>query len=298
MEGITTGEGDVYAGHYHHNYAEKMHHHHDYAERDHDHDEYLEHHDMHDYAKKSHIPTKGTAGAALGLGIAGTALGIWNAWKENNDRRYGKHGRGHGYDDYDDYSYGRGRVPSCDYEENGRWWHREERRERHYEIEKENELATVKAALAQQSADRFSEQGDFKNYKVLSRMIEEENEELAADVKRLSAKVCELEKCCAVAEAKAEGKFEVIKEGLKDFKEDLYGVKAGAKEELRAAISLEAERRECGDKQLHEWTCCNFVKNKKVIPTEDLCPPVMPRFNAFDLDRVEDRRERERKGKE
>jgi len=276
MDTVKTVEGDYSAGnHYHHNMADRWHDHHDeYAKHHHHHDEYAEEEHEHD----GKYASKGTAGAALGLGIAGTALGIWNAWKENNDRRYGRRGSGYDYDDCDDHGR-RGRGCGC---EDGYRWRREERHERHYELEKENELATVKAALAQQSAERFAEQGDFKNYRTLSRMIEEENEELARKVGFLSEKVCELQKCCAVSEAKAEGKFEVLKEGLRDFKEDLYGVKQAAKEELRAGLSLEAERRECGDRELHTWANCTFAKNKKVIPLEDICPRPMMRFNTWD----------------
>jgi len=218
---------------------------------------------------------------------------------------YGR-GRGRGYDgDYDDgYGYGRGRDRGCDCCEENKWWFREEERIRHYELDKSDELAATRAALAASQSERFAEQGDFKNYKALSRMIEEENEETQNEVKRLAAKVCDLEKFTAVSDAKADGKFEVIKESLKDFKEDLYGVKVGAREELKAAIALEAERRECGDRELQEWTNCNFVRNKKVLPIEEICPQAMPRFNAFDIDRIDDcgcrrerREERQERGK-
>jgi len=238
MPDLDLTKSDGYYAHLHHGHDYD----HKYAHKDHDHDEYIEHHECDKFARKSETASKGTAGAALGLGIAGTALGIWNAWKENNDRRYGRHGRG--CDDCDDgYGYGRG-YGRGGYCEEQKWWHREQRHERHYEMEQEKENSALRAVLAQQTSERFAEQGDFKNYKTLSRMIEEENEELARKVGFLSEKVRELQKCCAVSDAKAEGKFEVLKEGLKDFKEDLYGVKAGASAELRSAIALEAERRE------------------------------------------------------
>ena len=272
MDGIRTSEGDVNAGHYHHNYGsfDKF-----YADKHHDHDEYLEHHHLEDYAKKDDVPTKGVAGAGLGLGIAGTALGIWNAWREREDRDRGYRGGRGGYDGGYGYPvYGGG----CGHGD---------REERHYEIRQSERISGLEAMLAQQSAERFTEQKVFATYRDLDGKIE-----------RLAAKSGETDCRLAVMEATTAAKLEGLRESLIETRVSL-------KSEFKLAIELEAERRECccekdrmalhyekerredADRRLHDWTECNFVRNRKVIPAHDICPPVMPRFNSFDVSKVD-----------
>jgi len=299
MDTITTMDntGNKYVGnHIHTDYAEKQHghyhgdhdHHHHHCP-DHEHEEY-EHH-CHDekYAKK------GVAQTALGLGIAGTALGVYNAWKESCEEKYGRGRRGGYYEEERGGRYYGERREEC----------HEERKVTHFELHQEKEIAALKATLAKQEAERYAEGADFKLYKEFDHKIEGTEKGLYHKIEYLSEKVCNLEKTCAVAEAKTEGKFEALKGMMVDFKEDLYGVKTGASAEIRAAIALEAERRdccckelsgkihleaerrECGDKNVYDYVNCNFVRNKKVLPIEEICPEVMPRFNCFDLDKVE-----------
>lgn len=215
---------------------------------DHDHHEYLEHHHMCDYAKKNDCASKGTAGAGLGLGIAGTALGAL-AWLGGRGRRGGLFG-GWGCDEGCEGGYGYG--------------HRhEERHERHYEIRQAERISELQAGLAQQSAERFAEQKVFSIYRELEEKID-----------RVASKSAETDCRLAVAETRTAAKLEGLKEALVE-------TAHGLKEQFKASIALEAERRECGDKELYTWANCTFAKNKKVIPLEDICPEPLMRYNAF-----------------
>jgi hypothetical protein len=83
----------------------------------------------------------------------------------------------------------------------------------------------------------------------------------------LESRLCETTTKLAVMEATTAAKLEGLKEFTLEMKADL-------KQQFKEALALEAERRECGDKELFGYVNCNFAKNKKVIPAEDICPEV------------------------
>lgn len=265
-------------------YAKSMHDH--YAHHDHEHDEYLEHHECRDFAKK------GTANAALGLGIAGTVLGGAALLREGGF--FGRGRRGGYYDGYEkEYEHG-----GC---------HHGDRNERHYEIHQSERISLLEAQLAQQSAERYASEGDCRTYKELRCVIEKETDENEKRIEKLYDKVCANDKELAVMQARTESKLECLNDKIFTIGTTLRNeFKAGLEleaerrecccEKTDLKIKLEAERRQCGDEKLFEFMNCHFVRNKKVIPADEICPPVMPRFNCFDFDKVEECEKKVKKG--
>ncbi len=47
-------------------------------------------------------------------------------------------------------------------------------------------------------------------------------------------------------------------------------------QEFRGGLALEAERRECGDKNLYSYVNGTFVPGKLVMPLSSICPPAQP----------------------
>jgi hypothetical protein len=235
---IDKGQGSY--SHLHHGY-----HDHDgkYAMLQHEHDEYLEHRDMQEYAKKCDVPTKGTAGAGLGLGIAGTALGVYNAWRDRERREH------EGYHNGNGRYYGNG---GC-----GEGYCEEDHKVNRFELRQSEKIAEVQMQLAKERAERYAETGDFDLFQKLTGKID-----------YLAGRVCDMDKENAVKVAKLEGQIDVLKEGLID-------VKLDAKAQLRAAIALEEERRFKEDELIMERVNCNFIRNKKVLDPSIICPPVV-----------------------
>lgn len=54
-----------------------------------------------------------------------------------------------------------------------------------------------------------------------------------------------------------------------------------AKKECGAAIALESERRQSGDNNLMCYVNATFVPGRLVMPRSSICPEVMPRYNAW-----------------
>lgn len=54
-----------------------------------------------------------------------------------------------------------------------------------------------------------------------------------------------------------------------------------AKKECGAAIALESERRTNGDQNLMCYVNATFVPGKVIMPTDNICPPVMPQYNSW-----------------
>lgn len=80
----------------------------------------------------------------------------------------------------------------------------------------------------------------------------------------------------AVADARLEEQLKCIQKET-DYKID------GLRNEMKLgftnlghAIEVEAERRATADSQIKDWTECTFVKYKKVIAADEICPPVQP----------------------
>lgn len=72
-----------------------------------------------------------------------------------------------------------------------------------------------------------------------------------------------------------------LAENMKDRFCSVYGAIEASKNEFRGAIALEAERRECGDKNLYNYVNATFVPGKLVMPKDSICPSVMPQYNSW-----------------
>jgi hypothetical protein len=254
-------------------YALTEHEHDEYAEHAHEHDEYVEHHECSKFALKDDTAKKGTANAALGLGIAGTALGAAALWK-NGGGFLGGGRRG-----YEGYGY------------EGEWGYhrrREEREERHYDIRQAERISELQADKARCGAERYAEQLAFGNYKELSCKIESSEGKQGARITALEGRVFDNVKNLAVMQAKTEAGLECLGDKLNNVNSNLKAeFKAAfllAEKERECCCNLEAERRKCGDDKIIEWVESHFTRNKKVIPAGDICPQVMPRYNSFNSD--------------
>lgn len=61
----------------------------------------------------------------------------------------------------------------------------------------------------------------------------------------------------------------------------VYREIGNAKNELRGAVALESERRECGDKNLFNYVNATFVPGKMIMPADSICPKPMPQYNSW-----------------
>ena len=138
-------------------------------------------------------------------------------------------------------------------------------------------VSALEAALAQERAERFTEQQTAQSQREMYTLFREEDDRIKQVVKDTTGALIET----GNALAKLNEQVECIKKEMEMQQiineKDLHCVK----KELEGAIALEAERRTAGDQNLYCYVNATFVPGKLVMPTENICPEVMPRYNSW-----------------
>lgn len=189
--------------------------------------------------------SKGVAGTGLGLGIAGTALGLLNG--NGNGILGGLFGNG--VNTATELA-GLGAV---------------------------NELAKKEAELAKEKAERYTDQQVLGSVKGIFDEFRKEDEKIAGVLKDVTTGFLEV----GNAVSRMDKEIECIKTTMTKDQEINALKMANVKSELSGAIALESERRVAGDQNLYCYVNSTFVPGKLVMPLSSLCPQAMPRYNEW-----------------
>ena len=131
-------------------------------------------------------------------------------------------------------------------------------------------IADLSARLAGKTSEEFAQAVGIATYeKVLARMDKTD----AAQRDTIKSILEELVRM-GKEEVRNEERYNCLKQQLEYGLRDLRREFIANDKELAHAVEIESERRATADSGIREWTDCNFVRNKKVIPTENLCPKV------------------------
>lgn len=168
--------------------------------------------------------SKGVAGTALGLGIAGT-VALAN--------QIGGNGNGLG-------------LFGCNRNE--------------YESK---ECAALREQLATVRAERYADGVGIETYKAAVQMSNAADERINANYKELAAAIAEIK----VNEAVTQSEIRCLAQSTTSRIDALRA-------ETQAAISLESERRECGDQNLYTYVNGTFVPGVLKMPRKAICPPI------------------------
>jgi hypothetical protein len=233
--------------------------------------------------------SKGVAGTGLGLGIAGTALGVLAGGAN------GILGNVLGGN--------RGGVPAGGF--GGGWNCAESALYQNAISAKDAEIGQLKAERyadsvgigVYQNAINLSNRNDEKinanlekSYTELintrERIVKNEMEFQCAqkDISRISAQVAALDAEAAnqrVLQQKTEDAINCLANSTNERFGAVYAAINCAKRECADAITLEAERRCAGDNSIMQYVNATFVAGKLVMPRSSICPEVMPRYNTW-----------------
>lgn len=131
-------------------------------------------------------------------------------------------------------------------------------------------IADLSARLAGKTSERYADGVGLETYKSLLGRIDKLDAEDRANFKSIFDELVRLGK----EGVRNDEQFKCLSKELDYRFEALRRELLGNDRELAHAIETESERRVTEDRHTQEWIECNFVRNKKVIPTEGLCPPV------------------------
>lgn len=183
---------------------------------------------MADY--QNNYASKGTAGAGLGLGIAGTALGLLG----NTGLLNGIFGGG-------------------------------------------NRVSALESELAQQKAERYTDQQTLKSQRETFTEFRAADEKLASVLEKVTSGFLEVGN--AVSQMNKE--IECLKTTMAK-NQEINDLKLKATEDrLSGAIALESERRASGDQNLYCYVNATFVPGNLVMPASKVSPEPMPLYNSW-----------------
>lgn len=186
--------------------------------------------------------SKGVAGSGLGLGIAGTALGILNSGFLNG---------------------GCGLFGG---------WNGECANGINSPVSNAEKLSALEAMLAREKAERYTDQKILGSVKEIFDEFRAGDAKLAGVVKDTTSALIEV----GTALTRVDKEVECLKTAMaKD--QEINSLKLeNLKSELSGAIALESERRACGDQNLYNYVNATFVPGKLVMPLSSICPPAKP----------------------
>lgn len=132
------------------------------------------------------------------------------------------------------------------------------------------EASCLRQENAALKAEKYADSIGISTYKEMVAYVNNQNELLRGNLKDVTSEVIQQGKDVAV-----------LKSNIQCLDQKLdYEIRA-TREESRAAIAMESERRKCGDENLYSYVNATFVPGKLVMPKESICPEVMPRYNCF-----------------
>ena len=124
-------------------------------------------------------------------------------------------------------------------------------------------VSGLMAELAKEKSERYADNVGINTFKEALALIKEERETRQANDKIIFETLARLDKESALN-----------KQDIENFKKDVAREFSDVRHDFKAAIALEAERRESADERIVDYANCNFVKYIKKINAAEICPVV------------------------
>lgn len=117
--------------------------------------------------------------------------------------------------------------------------------------------------LAKEKSERYADNVGINTFKEALALIKEERETRQANDKIIFETLARLDKESALN-----------KQDIENFKKEVAREFSDVRHDFKAAIAIEAERRESADERIFDYANCNFVKYIKKINAAEICPVV------------------------
>lgn len=124
-------------------------------------------------------------------------------------------------------------------------------------------VSGLMAELAKEKSERYADNVGINTFKEALALIKEERETRQANDKIIFETLARLDKESALN-----------KQDIENFKKEVAREFCDVCHDFKAAIALEAERRESADERIVDYANCNFVKYIKKINAAEICPVV------------------------
>lgn len=124
-------------------------------------------------------------------------------------------------------------------------------------------VSGLMAELAKETSERYADNVGINTFKEALALIKEERETRQANDKIIFETLARLDKESALN-----------KQDIENFKKEVAREFCDVRHDFKAAIALEAERRESADERIVDYANCNFVKYIKKINAAEICPVV------------------------
>lgn len=124
-------------------------------------------------------------------------------------------------------------------------------------------VSGLMAELAKEKSERYADNVGINTFKEALALIKEERETRQANDKITFETLARLDKESALN-----------KQDIENFKKEVAREFSDVRHDFKAAIALEAERRESADERIFDYANCNFVKYIKKINAAEICPIV------------------------
>lgn len=124
-------------------------------------------------------------------------------------------------------------------------------------------VSGLMAELAKEKSERYADNVGINTFKEALALIKEERETRQANDKITFETLARLDKESALN-----------KQDIENFKKEVARKFCDVRHDFKAAIALEAERRESADERIVDYANCNFVKYIKKINAAEICPVV------------------------
>ena len=125
-------------------------------------------------------------------------------------------------------------------------------------------VSGLMAELAKEKSERYADNVGINTFKEALALIKEERETRQANDKITFETLARLDKESALN-----------KQDIENFKKEVAREFNDVRHDFKAAIALEAERRESADERIFDYANCNFVKYIKKINAAEICPVVV-----------------------
>lgn len=124
-------------------------------------------------------------------------------------------------------------------------------------------VSGLMAKLAKEKSERYADNVGINTFKEALALIKEERETRQANDKIIFETLARLDKESALN-----------KQDIENFKKEVAREFSDVRHDFKAAIAIEAERRESADERIFDYANCNFVKYIKKINAAEICPVV------------------------
>ena len=124
-------------------------------------------------------------------------------------------------------------------------------------------VSGLMAELAKEKSEHYADNVGINTFKEALALIKEERETRQANGKIIFETLARLDKESALN-----------KQDIENFKKEVAREFSDVRHDFKAAIALEAERRESADERIFDYVNCNFVKYIKKINAAEICPVV------------------------